>query len=145
MNNPGRINSRTSLLDVAYDLRPSNALGRSIREGRVTVLGGFTAIAPHNLPGFICYVRSRFGRTWFQAILVDEIHHGYKSVLIEDIPWFEWAGRWIGGKEAWSVYNGDIPQIIAEEIAREHSNLALPVGLGAAHIWNRIKSRGGIP
>jgi hypothetical protein len=117
--NPGRLLSRTALLDEAIRLSPTRGCRRAIEEGRAEVLGGFAAIPPYGLPGWILRVRSRHGRTWLLAVLVDEVKHVYTARLVDEVPWSEWVGR--KGRKRWNAYDGDVP----EEVDRERAKRAL--------------------
>ncbi len=108
--NPGRIITRTDLVMAVRALSPSKACMHAIDEGRVCVLGGFSVIPPFDLSGWICSVRSRHGRTWHLALLVDEVKHKYILQQIEEIPWRFWKGR-VQHDEPWSPYNGDDPDL----------------------------------
>jgi hypothetical protein len=118
MNNT-RFLSRTALLDEAIRLSPTRGCRRAIEDGRVTVLGGFRTIPPYGLPGWVFRVRSRHGRTWLLAILVDEVKHVYMGRLADEVPWIEWVGR--KGRKGWNAYDGDVP----EEADRERAKRVL--------------------
>lgn len=109
---PGRINTRTALVEEIYGRLTSASCKQSLREGRVRVFGGFSSIPPSGLPGWICQIRSRHGRTWLLALLVDENSHSYKLARLGSIPWKNWVGK----KDGKGVYDGDNPQ----EHWREH-------------------------
>lgn len=108
MHNPGRIISRTHLIELAARMAPSRACISAIQEGRISVLGGFKTIPPFGLPGWICRVLSRHGRTWLIAVMVDEVHHTYVVKRIDAVPWTEWAGR--TDRSTWNAYDGDDPK-----------------------------------
>ena len=80
-----------------------------MQEGRTVVFGGFRTIPPFGLPGWICQVRSRHGRIWLLALMVDEISHSYKCNRIEEIPWEHWVGN-PDHKGEWNGYCGDDPR-----------------------------------
>jgi hypothetical protein len=90
-------------------LVPSRGCLRAIETGPVIVMGGFRETPPYKLPGWICSVRSKHGRTWLLALLVDEINHKYLCRLLDEIPWGHWIGR-ANGTE-WTVYDGDDPHV----------------------------------
>lgn len=83
---PWHIQSRSQFVEQVHALCPTRAAQRAIREGRITMLGGFYDIPPFGRPGFICHVTSRHGRTWFLA-LVRQLDRSFRGVYIENIPW----------------------------------------------------------
>lgn len=126
MNNT-RFLSRTLLVEEALRLSPTRGCRRAIEEGRAEVLGGFKVIPPFGQPGFILRVRSRHGRTWLLAILVDEVKHVYTARLADEVPWLEWVGR--TDRKGWSPYDGDHPK----EAARERAKRALLARMSVLH------------
>jgi len=106
--NPGRILSRTALLEEAIRLSPTRGCRRAIQDDRADVLGGFRTIPPFGLPGWILRVRSRHGRTWLLAVMVDEVKHVYTASFVDEVPWLEWVGR--TDRKGWSPYDGDHPK-----------------------------------
>lgn len=109
--NPGRMTTRTGLIEMLYPLVPSRACQKAIEAGRIRVIGGFRDIPPFSLPGWICCVRSVHGRTWLLALCVDEISHKYLCHLPDEIPWSMWVGKANG--DDWNAYNGDDPHVSA--------------------------------
>lgn len=101
-----RVRDRSELLLLAMDMAPSRACNRAMRAGHVEFLGGFTQLPPYSNAGWLCRVRSKHGRIWLLAILVDEIKHTLESRLLEEIPWKYWAGD---GHAERTLYGGDNP------------------------------------
>ncbi|KKN22755.1 hypothetical protein LCGC14_0911910 [marine sediment metagenome] len=81
---PHHIQSRSQFVEEAWKLCPTKSAQRAIREGRVTMLGGFSDIPPLGRPGFICYVRH--GRTWLLA-LIEQLDRSFRGVYVENVPW----------------------------------------------------------
>lgn len=109
--NPGRIITRSGLVEKLHGLCPSRACQKAMQAGRIAVIGGFSNIPPFGLPGWICCVRSVHGRTWLLALCVDEIEHRYLCRRPDKIPWDLWVGRANG--DTWNAYDGDEPHISA--------------------------------
>ncbi len=105
--NPQRFQTRTDLLEYVREHAPLNGVRRAIDDGRVMVCGGFASCPPHTSPGFIVEVTSKHGRTWPVAVLVDQIHHRYSVVILDEVPWQEWEGKVNRGHP---VYDGDHPE-----------------------------------
>ena len=101
---PWHIQSRSQFVEQAHALCPTRAAQRAIREGRVTLLGGFADIPPFGRPGFICRVTSRHGRTWLLA-LIEQRDRSFRGVFIESIPWTSWVGT--TRTEKWTLNGGD--------------------------------------
>lgn len=110
MSNPGRVTTRSALIDAVYQRAPSRACQRAIRDGhgRVEVLGGFSEIPPYREAGWLCRVTSRHGRVWLMAMLADEVNHRYRVVQVDEVPYQKWAGR--TDRKAWNPYDGDQPR-----------------------------------
>lgn len=123
MSTPGRITTRTSLIEAIYRLCPSRACQRAIRAGNVEVLGGFDTIPPFGLPGWVCSVRSRHGRTWLLSLLADDVRHTYECKLLDKVPWDQWSGR--KDAEKGSPYHGDKPKEAAR--LREKARLVASI------------------
>lgn len=105
MMTPWHIQSRSQFIEEAHNLCPTRAAQRAIREGHITLLGGFSDIPPFGRPGFICRVTSRHGRTWFLA-LIAQLDRSFRGVFIENVPW---KNR-VGSKtriERWTLNGGD--------------------------------------
>lgn len=102
---PWHIQSRSQFVEQAHALCPTRAAQRAIREGRITLLGGFYDIPPFGKPGFICHVTSRHGRTWILA-LVRQLDRSFRGVYIENIPW-ENQVEFPFQTERWTLNGGD--------------------------------------
>lgn len=102
---PWHIQSRSHFVEAAYNLCPTRAAQRAIRENRITLLGGFYDIPPFGKPGFICHVTSRYGRTWFLA-LIEQLDRSFRGVFIENIPW-EYQVYTRTTVERWTLNGGD--------------------------------------
>lgn len=104
--NPQRLQTRTDLIEYILEHAPLNGVRRAIDEGQVRVCGGFASCPPHTSPGFVVEVTSKHGRTWPVAVLVDQIKHRYRVVVLDEVPWKEWEGRL---DRDHPVYDGDDP------------------------------------
>ena len=102
---PWHIQSRSQFIEEAYNLCPSRAAQRAIREGRIILLGGFSDIPPFGRPGFICRVLSRHGRTWYLA-LIAELDRSFRGAFITDVPWKNRVGKTVR-IERWTLNDGD--------------------------------------
>lgn len=123
MNNPGKIHTRTGMIELVRTAAPSRSCERAITEGRVTVLGGFSSIQPRNLPGWVCQIRSRHGRIWHLAVYADDVHHTFSVREIDTVPWIYWVGDTHVTKQ-WNPYAGDTP----EDAKRERSDAFVRAG-----------------
>jgi len=104
--NPQRLQTRTQLLEYIKDHAPSSAVRRAVDEGQVNVLGAFASLYPHTSPGFIVEVTSRHGRTWPVGVVVEQVYHSYRVVILDQIPWSHWDGSPDRGHP---VIDGDNP------------------------------------
>lgn len=104
--NPQRLQTRTDLIEYILEHAPLSGVRRAIDEGRVRVCGGFASCHPHISPGFVVEVTSKHGRTWPVAVLVDQIKHRYRVVVLDEVPWQKWDGKYGRGNP---VYDGDNP------------------------------------
>ena len=102
---PWHIQSRTQFIEEAHSLCPTRAAQRAIREGRITLLGGFHCIPPFGEPGFICHVTSRYGRTWFLALVRQE-DRSFRGSYIENIPWEHQVSLLVRSTR-WTLNGGD--------------------------------------
>lgn len=102
-----RIHSRTGLIETARALVSESAICRALQEGSVENVGGFHHLPPSGLPGWILRVRSKHGRTWFLAVMMDDIKHRYVCKRLTKIPWLEWAGN---GSPFRTLQTGDRPR-----------------------------------
>lgn len=102
------LRTRTELIVYARDHCGSRACERAFLTGKVTVLGGFTAIPPGTAPGWILCITSRHGRAWILAVVTDDIQHTYHVRRLDIIPWAQWSGtKYAAPRE--SIYSGDYP------------------------------------
>ena len=101
---PHHIQSRSQFVEEAWKLCPTKSAQRAIREGRVTMLGGFSDIPPLGRPGFICYVVSRHGRTWLLA-LTEQLDRSFRGVYVEHVPWKNRVSRVPPSR--WTLSGGD--------------------------------------
>lgn len=90
---PRPIRTRNDLVRLIAECCPSRACERAVREGRTTVLGGFTP--PEDFPQWIVRVESARGTRWHIAIKCDEesyrlTHQWYAE---DELPWAYWDGR----------------------------------------------------
>lgn len=109
---------RGMFLEKLRELAPVRAFARAVSgEGTVAVLGGFRKVPPHDRSGWISRVRSRHGRTWLFAMLVDEERHTLTGQLIESVPWDQWGGK--VERTFWNAYDGDNPKE-ADRERRKH-------------------------
>jgi hypothetical protein len=118
--NPGRITTRTQLIEIAREIVPSRQIKRALQEGKVVVLGGFNPIPRTQRPGWVIVARSRHGRSWLVAVIPDDLRHEYRYGVFDKISAADWVGK--VGQAGWSPYDGDCPIIMAklQEAALEY-------------------------
>ena len=104
---PWHIQNRSQFTEEVYKLCPTRAAQRAIREGRITMLGGFSDIPPFGRPGFICCVTSRHGRTWYLA-LISQLDRSFRGVFVENVPWKNRVGE-TTKVQRWTMNGGDAP------------------------------------
>lgn len=79
---------------------------RSLWNGRVELLGGFTQIPPGTDPGWVVRVTTPNNKVWIVAVVQNHINGNLASWVLDEIPWKYYAGKKHGDK---SLYNGDFP------------------------------------
>lgn len=79
-----------------------------MREGRTTVLGGFTP--PGDLPYWLVKVTSRFDREWLIALIADEPARQFRVAYLDQVVWKHWDGRADGKR----LQDGDNPATFAQ-------------------------------
>lgn len=90
------LRSREDLLALVAHNAPSDACARAIQEDRATVLGGFNPV--EGFPSYVVCVRSKHGREWIIAILVNEPDHKYHVRYLDSVPWEVYIGVKGGGR-----------------------------------------------
>lgn len=98
-----RISTRTDLIEFIRSTAPLKAVRRAMDDGGYEVLGGFAALPPHVLPGFIVKVTSKHGKVWPVAVAINEHKHQYEVYILDNIPWSMWDGGTL------PIYRGDNP------------------------------------
>lgn len=104
------LRTRTDLLALIRRHAPSRACARSIGDGRVIVLGGFTP--PGGFPRWIVHVQSPHGRDWYAHVICDESRYQYRVQWSyeDDVPWAHWDGQSDGRHP---LRDGDTPETVA--------------------------------
>ncbi len=81
---------------------------RAIAEGSIEWLGGFKHIPPGNGPGWILRARSRFGNTFYVALLLSaRKKFTLVTGIVFSVPWKYWDG----GESKDTLYCGDRPHL----------------------------------
>lgn len=125
--NPGKLTSRAALVEMFYRLCPSRACQRAIKDGNVCVLGGFSTIQPFGLPGWVCCIRSRHGRTWLLGLLADEIGHKFLCRVLDEVD----RTKYLGKRGERGIYDGDQAHPDYERYLRGDLSSGHPADSGA--------------
>lgn len=121
-----RLRSRSDLLELIYDRAPSRGVCRAINAGRVTLLGGFSAIPPSGRPGWIVEWVSQNGARSLVAVVTDDVRHDFVVAVCDKVPWT----KWVGGSP---LHDGDVPE-------RMQANKELAERLGTTDVTERSNS-----
>lgn len=114
---PRPLHTRNDLIDLVAPHAPTQACSRAIREGRSTVLGGFTP--PEGLPYWLVAVTSRFGRQWLIAVVCDENENRFRIEYPSAVRWDHWDGR----SDGRDLRDGDNPTWYALQRAKAKRNV----------------------
>ena len=107
-SNMVRFQNRNDLIDYVAKHSNDYTIRRSVIEGKVELLGGFSCIPPSTEGGWILCVTSIHDRHWNVAIVVDK-----KRPLvftISDPPW----KLWCGDLSTHELMRGDYPETYAQ-------------------------------
>lgn len=86
---------------------PSTACERALRDGVVTVLGGFTPA--DGFPLMLTRIESLRGNKWYVGLRIDEAGRRYVPFWLEEdqVPWKYWSGERTGTRP---LIDGDEPR-----------------------------------
>jgi len=122
-----RIRTRDHIIAFLEEYCPRKSIVRAIREGKVELLGGFSAIPPSDRSGWIVKVMSTHDRTWNVAVIPRRAGKDYEIRVVKEIPWSKWVGTWDAHLDnlIGKLYYGDRPWIYYKmwERAKRNENL----------------------
>lgn len=108
-----RITDRTSLIFWLNEFAPRRAIQRSLWEGTVELLGGFTLIPPSVHKGWIVRVESPLGGKWLVAIGPTPRNlRKLRAFEIAEVPWEYYEGE--AGNDEFRLRDGDHPEVYRE-------------------------------
>lgn len=114
------IRDRADLITLVAKEALAPACRRACTTGKVEVLGGFGAIPPSLLPGWILQITAKHGTVFLIAVVPDATRLRYRVRSVEEVPWHLWVGTPIRS-ETYTIYQGDWPAKYdaKRELARE--------------------------
>lgn len=110
------IRTREDLINWLEDNAGWPSIRRAMLEGTCENFGLFTI----GTGRIIVKITSKFKKVWYIQIAEIKLSalHTYGTIIIEKVPWYNWAGGQPGNK----LYQGDNPKLY-KELKNEDKNL----------------------